>query len=80
MQVGRRRVCQCRNIRCPGQWHSSDLSPGRAMMTWLRMADPGWKDALDPEYATGAGGRWNQPGSFPTLFLHEGLHTAEPRS
>lgn len=43
---------------------------------WLRVADPAWEDALDPEYAARIGGRWNPPGSFPTLYLNEDLHTA----
>lgn len=43
---------------------------------WLRVADPSWGDALDPEYAAQAGGRWNPPGSFRTLYLNEDLHTA----
>lgn len=43
---------------------------------WLRVADPDWKDPLDPSYAATHGGRWNPPGSFPTLYLNEDLPTA----
>lgn len=43
---------------------------------WLRVADPLWEDALDPSYAGTIGGRWNPPGSFPTLYLNEDLPTA----
>lgn len=43
---------------------------------WLRVADSEWDDALDPTYAATAGGRWNPPGSFPTLYLNEDLATA----
>jgi hypothetical protein len=43
---------------------------------WLRVADPDWNDPLDPAYAATYGGRWNPPGSFPTLYLNEDLPTA----
>lgn len=43
---------------------------------WLRVADPGWADPLDPTFAQAAGGRWNPPGSFPVLYLNEDLVTA----
>jgi hypothetical protein len=43
---------------------------------WLRVADPLWADPLDPSYAEALGGRWNPPGSFPTLYLNEDLRTA----
>lgn len=43
---------------------------------WLRVADPQWADPLDPTHAARAGGRWNPPGSFPTLYLNEDLRTA----
>ena len=42
---------------------------------WLRVADPAWKDPLSPFYAAEHGGRWNPPGSFPTLYLN-----ADPRT
>lgn len=43
---------------------------------WLRVADPGWADPLDPSFAAEWGGRWNPPNSFPTLYLNEDLATA----
>lgn len=43
---------------------------------WLRVADPEWNDPLDPSFAARHGGRWNPPGSFPTLYLNEDLVTA----
>lgn len=43
---------------------------------WLRVADPSWEDPLDPVFAEVFGGRWNPPGSFPTLYLNEDLRTA----
>ncbi|MGM0575329.1 MAG: RES family NAD+ phosphorylase [Myxococcota bacterium] len=43
---------------------------------WLRIADPAWEDPLDPGFAKVRGGRWNPPGSFPTLYLNEDLVTA----
>lgn len=43
---------------------------------WLRVADPRWADPLDPSYAMTFGGRWNPPGSFPTLYLNEDMLTA----
>ena len=43
---------------------------------WLRVADPLWEDPLDPSFAEVFGGRWNPPGSFPTLYLNEDLRTA----
>lgn len=43
---------------------------------WLRVADPDWADPLDPTYAAELGGRWNPPGTFPTLSLNEDLATA----
>jgi hypothetical protein len=44
--------------------------------SWLRVADPAWTDPLDTSYAASHGGRWNPPGSFPTLYLNEDLTTA----
>jgi hypothetical protein len=43
---------------------------------WLRVADPGWADPLDPTFAATAGGRWNPPDSFPVLYLNEDVVTA----
>ncbi len=52
---------------------SEQLADGHA---WLRVADPAWADPLDPTYAQQHGGRWNPPGSFPTLYLNEDVVTA----
>ena len=38
---------------------------------WCRIADPFWTDPLDPGFARQAGGRWNPPESFDTLYLNE---------
>lgn len=43
---------------------------------WLRIADPAWRDPLDPSFAAVTGGRWNPPHSFPTLYLNEDVVTA----
>jgi len=43
---------------------------------WLRVADPGWEDPLDARWAGRTGGRWNPPGSHPTLYLNADLETA----
>jgi len=43
---------------------------------WLRVADADWIDPLDTAYAAERGGRWNPPGSHPTLYLNEDLETA----
>jgi hypothetical protein len=43
---------------------------------WLRIADAGWSDPLDPSFAAVHGGRWNPPGSHPTLYLNEDRTTA----
>jgi len=44
--------------------------------TWWRIADPAWRDPLDPTFAARRGGRWNPPASFPTLYLNEDQVTA----
>lgn len=44
--------------------------------TWWRIADPAWRNPLDPSFAQARGGRWNPPGSFPTLYLNEDHVTA----
>ena len=44
--------------------------------SWWRIADPTWADPLDPSFAQRRGGRWNPPGSFPTLYLNEDRVTA----
>lgn len=43
---------------------------------WWRIADPSWTDPLDPTFAEERGGRWNAPGSHPTLYLNEDVVTA----
>lgn len=43
---------------------------------WLRIANPGWDDPLEPSFAAKRGGRWNPPDSFPALYLNENLATA----
>lgn len=43
---------------------------------WLRIADPAWDDPLDPTFAQRRGGRWNPPGSYPTLYFNEDRVTA----
>lgn len=43
---------------------------------WQRLADPAWDDPLDPSWAAVEGGRWNPPGSWPTLYLSEDVATA----
>jgi RES domain-containing protein len=43
---------------------------------WLRIADPAWADSLDPSFAAARSGRWNPPGSHPTLYLNEDRVTA----
>jgi hypothetical protein len=50
-----------------------DLPEGRV---WLRVASASWKDPLDPSYAQAAGGRWNPPGAYPTLYFNADLATA----
>ena len=44
--------------------------------SWWGIADPSWADPLDPSYAQRRGGRWNQPESFPTLYLNDDKATA----
>lgn len=46
---------------------------------WLRVAAPTWSDPLDPSYARQRGGRWNPPGSYPTLYLNGDVATARMR-
>ena len=43
---------------------------------WLRIANPAWKDPLDPSFAQARGQRWNPPGSFPVLYMNEDVVTA----
>lgn len=49
------------------------LDDGRA---WYRIVDAGWSDPLDDTFAMIAGGRWNPPGSWRTLYLNEDVVTA----
>lgn len=42
----------------------------------FRVADPEWRDPLDPTHAKEAGGRWNDAGSFPVLSLNADVATA----
>lgn len=43
---------------------------------WYRICDAHWNDPLDDTDAQAAGGRWNPPGSWRTLYLNEDLVTA----
>lgn len=43
---------------------------------WLRVADPSWRNPLDPSFAARKGGRWNPPHSHPTLYLNGDVVTA----
>ncbi|HSN57677.1 MAG TPA: RES family NAD+ phosphorylase [Candidatus Sulfomarinibacteraceae bacterium] len=43
---------------------------------WLRIAEVGWSDPLDPTFAAVRGGRWNPPNSHRTLYLNEDRTTA----
>ncbi len=52
---------------------SEILPEGR---TWYRIAETDWVDPLDPTFAAVLGGRWNPPGSHPTLYLNEDRITA----
>ena len=36
---------------------------------FVRVADPDWRQPLDPSFAAVRGGRWNPPSSFPVLYL-----------
>jgi RES domain len=37
--------------------------------TYVRVADPAWRNALDGSHAMRSGGRWNPSGSFPVVYL-----------
>jgi hypothetical protein len=43
---------------------------------WLRVADPGWTDPLDPTFAPRVGGRWTPVGGPDTLYFNADLATA----
>jgi hypothetical protein len=42
---------------------------------WLRITRPHYADPFDPSFAERRGGRWNPPGSWPTLYLNHDLLT-----
>lgn len=42
---------------------------------WLRLTRPHYADPFDPSFAQRRGGRWNPPGSWPTLYLNHDLFT-----
>lgn len=42
---------------------------------WLRLTQPHYVDPFDTSYAQRQGGRWNPPGSWPTLYLNEDMAT-----
>lgn len=44
--------------------------------SYLRVADPSWKNPLDGSYARDHGGRWNSPGSFDVVYLCATLRVA----
>ena len=43
---------------------------------WLRLADPGWIDPLDPTHAPVIGARWTPVGGPPTLYFNADVATA----
>ncbi len=43
---------------------------------WLRVCRPAWDDPFDTASSQAAGGRWNPPGSWPTLYLNRDVATA----
>lgn len=43
---------------------------------WWRIADVNWDDPTDTSYSSARGGRWNEPGGHPTLYLNEDMVTA----
>lgn len=43
---------------------------------WYRICDADRDDPLEPSFAVQRGGRWNPPGSWPTLYLNEDVVTA----
>lgn len=42
----------------------------------LRVCDRDWEDPLDASFSMIGGGRWNEPGSFPVLYLNADEATA----
>ncbi len=43
---------------------------------WYRICEAAWDDPLDDSFAKVAGGRWNPPQSWRTLYLNEDVVTA----
>jgi hypothetical protein len=43
---------------------------------YFRVADPEWTNPLDGSWSMRFGGRWNAPGSFPTVYLNRDRPTA----
>jgi hypothetical protein len=43
---------------------------------YYRLAEPDWSDSLDSGYSHTRGGRWNEPGAFPVLYLNDSIQTA----
>ena len=43
--------------------------------TWLRIVRPDYLDPFDMTFARDQGGRWNPPGSWPTLYANEDMAT-----
>jgi hypothetical protein len=42
---------------------------------WLRVVRPEYADPFDISFAQAQGGRWNPPGTWPTLYLNEDIAT-----
>lgn len=42
---------------------------------WLRLTQPHYRDPFDMSHARQAGGRWNPPASWRTLYLNEDMAT-----
>jgi hypothetical protein len=45
-----------------------------------RLAEPAWLDPLDISFSRTAGGRWNRPGSYGTLYLNLGVTMARAQA
>jgi RES domain-containing protein len=45
-----------------------------------RLAEPAWSDPLDIGFARDRGGRWNQPGSYATLYLNGSVAVARAQA
>jgi hypothetical protein len=43
---------------------------------YFRVAAPDWEDPLDASFAQSHGGRWNPPGSWPTVYLNATIGVA----